>query len=89
MKELYVIQCWEDFGDGESGPMVETWYEIVTAEEVGDAWLEYRGSVRPATEKERAGYEAYQREVQKFKELGIKEEDCPFDIHCFVEFEEV
>lgn len=87
MADLYVVTCWEDFGDGESGPMVFGWQEIVTAEEVGEAWLKYRNA-RPITEKEREGYEAYKREVARFKEMGIREEECPFDISCFVEFEE-
>lgn len=87
-KELYVVVGWYEHGDGESGPMVTTWHEIVTAEDVGEAWLKYRNA-RPITEKEREDYLAYKREVQKFKELGIAENDCPFGMYDFVEFEEI
>lgn len=87
MPDLYVVACYEDHGDGESGPMLIGWREIVTADEVGEAYLKWHNA-RPITEKERAGYEAYKREVAKFRELGIKKEDCPFGICDFVEFEE-
>lgn len=86
-RRLFVVQGWYEHGDGESGPMVTTWYEIVKAEDVGEAWLKYRNA-RPATKKEIAGYEEYEREVQRFKEQGIKEEDCPFGVIDFVAFEE-
>lgn len=89
MADLYVIHCGKDFGDGESGPMVYDWFEIVEAKDVGEAWLNNRGAtVRPATEKEKAGYHAYKEEVRKFKDLGISEEDVPFGIHDFVDFED-
>ena len=80
MKNLYVVHCWDDFGDGESGPMVEDWYEYVEAESVGDAWLSASGSVcrtneqdedgkyfpdiRLATKEERKEYKRY-REMEK------------------------
>ncbi len=84
----WVVHCWDDYGDEESGPMVYDWYEIFEAKDAGEAWIKYRNA-RPATEKEITGYLAYKAEVQKFKEMGIAEENCPFDIHCFVEFEEI
>lgn len=88
-KELFVITGWYEHGDAESGPMVTTWHELVEAENAGEVWLKYRSDARVATNKEQKGYEAYKREVQKFKELGIEEDDCPFGMCDFVDFEEI
>lgn len=83
---LWVVVCMEDFGDGESGPMPVFWREYYEDKDVGEAWIREQNA-RPATEKEKAGYEAYKREVRKFKELGIDEDYCPFSIEDFIEEE--
>lgn len=89
--KYYAVHLWDDFGDGESGPMPKDWWQTVKAESVGDAWLMFAGSVcvigkdedgcwipdiRPATERETQAYIRYEEEAREYLKRYGK---VPFD----------
>ena len=90
--KYYRVHLWDDFGDGESGPMPDDWWQTVKAESVGDAWLMFAGSVcvigkdedgcwipdiRPATEREKQAYIRYEEEAREYRKKYGGE--VPFD----------